>query len=284
MKDRVINDSVNRITQGYGNGHRGIDLGWRSNENQNRVFPNCSGVVEATLDNIPNGSEAGGGWGNYVLVRHSNGYRSRYAHLRSGLPVRVGQTVNENTQIGVIGESGRAYGRHLHFEVQTGASSNTRIDPTRYLTEPISGSSPSPTPGNEVNVYYRVRTQKHGWLPEVKNLDDYAGYEDSPITGVAIRVDKGRIEYQVHTMNGRWLGKVSGYNINDFNNGYAGDGNIIDCIKIYYYTPDNIRPFKKAKYKVNGYSWQYDTETGGGQDGFAGNYGYSMKKLWIEIV
>ena len=28
---------------------------------------------------------------------------------------------------------------------------------------------------NEVNVYYRVKTQKHGWLPEVKNLDDYAG-------------------------------------------------------------------------------------------------------------
>ena len=150
MKDRVINDSVNRITQGYSNSHRGIDLGWRSDESQNRVFPNCAGVVEATLDNIPNGSEAGGGWGNYVLVKHSNGYRSRYAHLRSGLPVKVGQSVTENTQIGIIGDSGRAYGRHLHFEVQTGASSNTRIDPTKYLTQAISGSTPTPTPsGNE---------------------------------------------------------------------------------------------------------------------------------------
>lgn len=277
--DRVIFDSTNRITQGYGNGHRGIDLGWRSDEAQNNVYSNCPGTVYATLDGVAPGSEYGGGWGNYVLVRHDNGMFSRYAHLQSGLPVHEGQRVDENTVLGIIGESGRAYGRHLHFEVQMNSSSGSRIDPTRYLTEPISGSSPS----KDVNVYYRVRTQKHGWLPEVKNLNDYAGYEDSPITGVAIRVDKGKVEYQVHTMNGRWLSKVSGCNINDYLNGYAGDGNVIDCIKIYYYTPDDIRPYKKAKYKVNNYSWQYDTETGGGQDGFAGNYGYSMKKLWITI-
>jgi hypothetical protein len=280
--DRVIFDSTHRITQGYGNGHRGIDLGWRSDEAQNNVYSNCPGTVYATLDGVAPGSEYGGGWGNYVLVRHDNGMFSRYAHLRSGLPVHEGQRVDENTILGVIGESGRAYGRHLHFEVQMNSSSASRIDPTRYLTEPICGSQP--TPGKDVNVYYRVRTQKHGWLPEVKNLEDYAGYEDSPITGVAIKVDKGRIEYQVHTIDGRWLSTVDGYNIDDYLNGYAGDGNVIDCIKIYYYTPDDIRPYKKAKYKVNGYDWQYDTETGGDQDGFAGNYGYSMKKLWIEIV
>ena len=60
---------------------------------------------------------------------------SRYAHLRSGLPVHEGQRVDENTIIGVIGSSGRAYGRHLHFEVQMNSSSASRIDPTRYLTE-----------------------------------------------------------------------------------------------------------------------------------------------------
>lgn len=279
MKDRVINDSVNRITQGYGNGHRGIDLGWRTEEWQNEVHPNCAGTVYATLDNVSDGSEYGGGWGNYVLIRHDNGMFSRYAHLRTGLRVKEGQRVDENTIIGIIGSSGRAYGRHLHFEVQMNSSSASRIDPTKYLTEPISGSSPS----KDVNVYYRVRTQKYGWLPEVKNLEDYAGYEDSPITGVAIRVDKGRVEYQVHTMNGRWLSKVSGCNINDYLNGYAGDGNVIDCIKIYYYTPDDIRPYKKIHYKVNNYSYQVDTETGSGMDGYAGSYGYSMKKLQMYI-
>ena len=279
MKDRVINDSTNRITQGYSSNHRGVDLGWRTDESQNQVHPNCAGTVYATLDGVAPGSEYGGGWGNYVLIRHDNGMFSRYAHLQSGLPVHEGQRVDENTIIGIIGESGRAYGRHLHFEVQMNSSSSSRIDPTRYLKDPISGSSPS----KDVNVYYRVKTKNYGWLPEVKNLDDYAGYNNDPISCVAIKVDKGSIRYRVHILGGNWLGWVTGYNINDYMNGYAGNGYTIDCIQIYYETPSDIRPYKYAKYKVNNYSWQVDTQTGSGMDGFAGNYGYAMYKLWINI-
>lgn len=137
---------------------------------------------------------------------------------------------------------------------------------------------------NEVNVYYRVKTQKHGWLSEVKNLEDYAGWENSPITGLAIRVDKGSIKYRVHLKGKGWLPFVTGYDINDFNNGFAGDGvNAIDCVECYYYTPNNIRPFKKAKYKVNNYPYQYDNETSNNQDGYAGVYGVSATKFQITI-
>lgn len=137
---------------------------------------------------------------------------------------------------------------------------------------------------NEVNVYYRVKTQKHGWLSEVKNLEDYAGWENSPITGLAIRVDKGSIRYRVHLKGKGWLPFVTGYDINDFNNGFAGDGvNAIDCVECYYYTPNDIRPFKKAKYKVNNYPHQYDNEKINGQDGFAGVYGVSATKFQITI-
>ena len=161
----------------------------------------------------------------------------------------------------------------------------------RVVNERLDGK-PKP---NKVNVWYRVRTQKDGWLPEVNNLNDYAGWNNSPITDVAIKVDKGTIEYQVHVkeqkdkdgkviVQGKWLGKIRGYNINDIKNGYAGNGKPIDAIKIYYYTPSNIRPYKKAKYKVNNYGWQYDTETTNGQDGYAGVYGKYITKLQIEIV
>lgn len=143
---------------------------------------------------------------------------------------------------------------------------------------------PTPTPSDkEVNVYYKVRTQKHGWLPEVKNLNDYAGWEGSPITDVAIKVDKGHIKYQVHVKGGNWLGWVTGYDINEWTNGYAGNGKPIDAIRIYYYTPDDIRPYKKAKYRVNNYDWQYDDETSHGQDGYAGVYGVDVKELRITI-
>ena len=137
---------------------------------------------------------------------------------------------------------------------------------------------------NEVNVYYRVKTQKHGWLKEVKNLEDYAGWENSPITGLAIKVDKGSIKYRVHIKGGNWLPYVTGCNINDFNNGFAGDGkNIIDAVEVYYFTPNDIRPYKKAKYKVNNYPYQYDNEKTNRQDGYAGVYGVSATKFQITI-
>ena len=137
---------------------------------------------------------------------------------------------------------------------------------------------------NEVNVYYRVKTQKHGWLSEVKNLEDYAGWENSPITGLAIKVDKGSIKYRVHIKGGNWLPYVTGCNINDFNNGFAGDGkNIIDAVEVYYFTPNDIRPYKKAKYKINNYPYQYDNETSNNQDGYAGVYGVSATKFQITI-
>lgn len=137
---------------------------------------------------------------------------------------------------------------------------------------------------NVVNVYYRVKTQKHGWLPEVKNLEDYAGWENSPITGLAIRVDKGSIRYKAHIKGGNWLPYVTGCNINDFNNGFAGDGkNIIDVVEVYYFTPNDIRPYKKAKYKVNDYPYQLDNEKGNGMDGYAGVYGVNATKFQIVI-
>lgn len=136
---------------------------------------------------------------------------------------------------------------------------------------------------NVVNVYYKVKTQKHGWLPEVKNLEDYAGWENSPITGLAIRVDKGSIKYRVTTVSGKQLGWITGYNINDYIKGWAGNGEAIALVEVYYYTPNNIRPYKKAKYKVNNYDWQYDNEKTNGQDGYAGVMGVPATKFQIVI-
>lgn len=135
----------------------------------------------------------------------------------------------------------------------------------------------------QVNVYYKVKTQKHGWLPEVKNLEDYAGWENSPITCLAVKVDKGSIKYRVHVKDGKWLGWITKYDINDYHYGYAGNNKPIDAIQIYYYTPNNIRPYKKAKYKVNDYDWQYDIETSGNQDGYGGLIGVNATKIQITI-
>ena len=136
---------------------------------------------------------------------------------------------------------------------------------------------------NEVNVYYRVKTQKHGWLPEVKNLEDYAGWQGSPITDVAIRADKGSIKYRVSPKGQNFLPYVTGYNIKDSINGYAGNGKPIDRIEVYYYTPNDIRPYKKIYYRANVLPWQSDNDKNSKMDGYAGIIGQNITKLEMYI-
>lgn len=77
------------------------------------------------------------------------------------------------------------------------------------------------------DLEYRVRVNGR-WLPAVVGRNDYAGLLGQPITDVAIK----NATYRVHIKGGSWLSWVNGYNINDYNNGYAGNGQIIDAIQI----------------------------------------------------
>ena len=146
-----------------------------------------------------------------------------------------------------------------------------------------SGSKPT------INFKYRVKTAQDGWLPEVVNLADYAGIPGHAITDIAIGVDRGSLRYQVHVKGGSWLPAVTGYDINDYNNGYAGNGKVIDAVRVYYNTPADYAAqygYQKAQYRVsplNGsyWPWQYDNETGGGQDGYAGAFGYALDKFQL---
>jgi lysozyme family protein len=70
-----------------------------------------------------------GGWGKLVVVRHSSGVRSWYAHL-SRIAVRKGQRVSTGTRVGRIGATGEADGPHLHFEVRV---RNASVDPLTAL-------------------------------------------------------------------------------------------------------------------------------------------------------
>ncbi len=59
----------------------------------------------------------GGGYGNYILVRHYNGLETIYGHLSKSL-VPVGTFVKAGQLIGYGGSTGRSTGSHLHFEVR----------------------------------------------------------------------------------------------------------------------------------------------------------------------
>ena len=155
--------------------------------------------------------------------------------------------------------------------------------------QPSAPTSSGSSGGQTIHFKYRVRTAQDGWLPEVVNLNDYAGIQGHAITDVAIGVDQGSLWYQVHVKGGSWLPAVTGYNINDYNNGYAGNGKVIDAVMVYYNTPSDYVSkygYQKAQYRVsplNGsyWPWQYDNETGNGQDGYAGSFGQDIDRFQL---
>ncbi|MCH8489324.1 MAG: peptidoglycan DD-metalloendopeptidase family protein [Oceanicaulis sp.] len=59
-----------------------------------------------------------GGYGNYVRIRHANGYQTAYAHLQGfARGVRAGGRVSQGQVIGYVGCTGSCTGPHLHYEV-----------------------------------------------------------------------------------------------------------------------------------------------------------------------
>ncbi|MER7953153.1 LysM peptidoglycan-binding domain-containing M23 family metallopeptidase [Streptomyces sp. NPDC096030] len=73
-----------------------------------------------------------GSYGNEVVIQHADGTFSQYAHL-SSLNVSAGQTVTGGQEIGLSGSTGNSTGPHLHFEIRTGPSYGSDIDPLAYL-------------------------------------------------------------------------------------------------------------------------------------------------------
>ena len=72
-------------------------------------------------------------YGNYVVIDHGDGIHTLYAHMQNGsLKVHAGQYVSAGQAIGNIGETGRAFGAHLHFEVRVN-NGRTRVNPMPYL-------------------------------------------------------------------------------------------------------------------------------------------------------
>ncbi|MER6520981.1 LysM peptidoglycan-binding domain-containing M23 family metallopeptidase [Streptomyces sp. NPDC001553] len=74
----------------------------------------------------------GGAYGNEVVIRHADGKYSQYGHM-SSLSVSTGQSVTPGQRIGLSGSTGNSSGPHLHFEIRTGPSYGSDVDPLAYL-------------------------------------------------------------------------------------------------------------------------------------------------------
>lgn len=124
----VSNKELKRMASGYGyridpiyktrRMHTGMDF---TANVGTEVYVTGDGVVEAL-------EVSGWGYGRCIVVNHGYGYKTRYAHL-SAFKVRQGQKVKRGELIGLVGNTGKSTGPHLHYEVEKGGA---KVNPVHY--------------------------------------------------------------------------------------------------------------------------------------------------------
>ena len=73
--------------------------------------------VVATADGVVSFAGRSGDYGRMVVLDHGNGWETRYAHLHR-IKVDKGDRVRRGRTLGTVGESGKADGNHLHYELR----------------------------------------------------------------------------------------------------------------------------------------------------------------------
>ena len=146
---RILKTGEYRITQGYSSVHNAVDV-VKSPSLLDDIIAHSAGKVIFCQTGYKNakGSKGNASYGNCVKIDHGNGYATLYAHLNK-VYVANGQSVEQGQAIGYMGDSGNAYGAHLHFEVW---KDGKRIDPTAYLNADFLIAKPAaPVAGKSVD-------------------------------------------------------------------------------------------------------------------------------------
>jgi murein DD-endopeptidase MepM/ murein hydrolase activator NlpD len=98
--------------------HRGVDFAGKSGDE-----------IIAVADGVVTWSSERYGFGMLVEINHGNGYSTRYAHNSENL-VNVGEEVKKGQTVALMGDTGRATGPNLHFEV---LKNGQRVNPVTFI-------------------------------------------------------------------------------------------------------------------------------------------------------
>lgn len=86
--------------------HNGIDLACTKGT---PIYASMNGKISSRAYNSI--------YGNYVIITHENGYKTKYAHLNTFGAYSVGDNVSPSSVIGYVGSTGQSTGPHCHFEI-----------------------------------------------------------------------------------------------------------------------------------------------------------------------
>lgn len=272
---------INQLRNMYGSGM----VWWSDNSKAGKVCVDCSGLIS---------------WYTGIM-RGSSQYKSTAAAV-----VPISQRTNEHIgwavwvqgHIGIylgndtyIAADGSAYGVRIAKLSQNRFTHLLKLCDIDY-GQGAAAPAPVPTTNQTVHADYAVMISGGRKLPSVRDCQDYAGIPGKCIVGLIIKCSKGYCRYRVYLKGKGWLPYVDSQNANwsDPDNGWAGDGRTpVDAVEVYYYTPDDIRPYKRARYRVSPagsgyYDWQYDNEKDRQQDGYAGAFGKAIDRFQISFA
>lgn len=173
-KSRVLATQENKITNPFGNGHSGVDLGWQTTQTDGILAHSPGQVVFCQTGQQNNkGSSGNASYGNCVKIKHPGGYATLYAHL-SAVSVSTGQQVEKGQQIGRMGNTGNSYGNHLHFEVRN--QNDVCIDPAPFIAADLPGLI---TEKEEADMT-EDRMREIAWEEAARQNPTYNTLEDVP--------------------------------------------------------------------------------------------------------
>ena len=109
---------IHPVTGEKGKMHQGIDIG---NDRWTPIYAPADGVVEI--------SQLSSSFGNFVVLNHGNGFKTRYGHMQMSA-VTPGQFVHRYQILGYMGNTGRSVGPHLHYEVW---KNGVPVNPLPYI-------------------------------------------------------------------------------------------------------------------------------------------------------
>jgi murein DD-endopeptidase MepM/ murein hydrolase activator NlpD len=110
--------NATRISSGFSSARRHPILGYtRAHKGTDFAAPRGTPIYAAG-NGVVERANVYGSYGNYVRIRHANGYQTIYGHLNGfARGIRAGVRVNQGEVIGTVGMTGGATGPHLHYEV-----------------------------------------------------------------------------------------------------------------------------------------------------------------------
>ena len=134
MTSHVLENVSEAISNDYSSYHEAVDIVGQNNTTDD-VVAISDGQVEMVVKDVKytnHNTDGTATYGNFVKLKHENGKKSLYAHLKYGsINVTNGQTVNKGEKIGTMGQTGNAYGTHLHLEIRN--ADESRENPNDYL-------------------------------------------------------------------------------------------------------------------------------------------------------